>query len=96
MATGPGGGINGLINGLNSITDAFALNCVYCSVVDSQASQVLRPGAEGHLMATGYGMQHKIDHNWLEGQSSGIFCGGFAGGSGCPYTCGSPGPFVDH
>jgi hypothetical protein len=63
--------------GLNSISNAFSLSCVYCSVVDSQASQLLRPGAEGHVIWTAYGTQLKINHNWLEGQSSCVFGGGF-------------------
>jgi len=77
-----GTGASGLVNGLNSTTDSFAMNCVYCSLVDSQASQNLRPGGEGHTIGTGFGTQFKFNHNWLEGQSIGSFSGGFAGGSG--------------
>ncbi|MGD0571147.1 MAG: Ig domain-containing protein [Candidatus Sulfotelmatobacter sp.] len=66
-----------LATGANAISTAFELGCIYCSVVDSQVSQALRPGAEGHAGGANWGSQFKIDHNWLEGQSSGFFCGGF-------------------
>jgi Putative Ig domain len=65
-----------LTAGRNRISAGMQMSCSYCSLVDSQFSQNLRPGAEGHsLYVTGPG-PYKIDHNWLEGQSSGIFSGG--------------------
>jgi hypothetical protein len=65
-----------LAAGANSISAGMAINCQFCSLVDSQFSQNLRPGAEGHsVSAQGQG-PYKFDHNWLEGQSSGIFAGG--------------------
>jgi hypothetical protein len=66
-----------LAAGNNAVSDAFIMNCVACSIVDSQVSQALRPGAEGHAVGIGQGSAFKFDHNWLEGQSSGIFSGGF-------------------
>lgn len=66
-----------LAAGANSISNGFEIDCTYCSVVDSQVSQALRPGSEGHgILAQGEG-PYKIDHNWVEGQSSGIFSGGY-------------------
>jgi hypothetical protein len=71
-----------LTAGANSITSGFAMSaCNYCSVVDSQVSQALRPGAEGHAIST-EGIQYKFDHNWLEGQSSGVFAGGYSAVAG--------------
>jgi hypothetical protein len=62
--------------GLNSINNAFEISCSYCSVIDSQTSQNLRPGNEGHsVLANGLG-PYKINHDWFEGQSSGVFAGG--------------------
>jgi hypothetical protein len=68
-----------LAAGANSVSGAVLLSANYCSFVDSQISQALRPGAEGHAVGQGWGTQCKIDHNWAEGQSSGYFSGGFAG-----------------
>jgi hypothetical protein len=61
--------------GANSVSDAFNLICQNCSIVDSQTSQNLRPSAEGHSVLM-QGTQFKVDHNWFEGQSIGIFTGG--------------------
>ena len=67
-----------LTAGSNSMTNGFNLSgCYYCSVVGSQVSQALRPGAEGHAIL-GQGLTIKIDNVWLEGQSSGVFSGGFS------------------
>lgn len=65
-----------LAAGLNSTIEAFDMRtCSTCSVVGSQVSQVMRPGAEGHIASTsGYGI--KIDNDWFEGQSSCVFSGG--------------------
>ncbi len=68
-----------LAAGFNDISDGMEISCVYCSVLDSQFSQLLRPGAEGHVILTGMGEQLKINHNWAEGQSIGMFAGGFSG-----------------
>jgi hypothetical protein len=71
-----------LAAGANSVTSGFAMSaCNYCSVVDSQVSEVLRPGAEGHAIST-EGIEYKFDHNWLEGQSSCIFAGGYSAVAG--------------
>ena len=63
--------------GANSVSTGILIGCFYCSIVDSQISQILRPGAEGHASGARWGSQLKIDHNWFEGGSSGFFCGGF-------------------
>jgi hypothetical protein len=66
------------LNGSNKVSAGIQMPCAYCSVVDSQFSQMLRPGAEGHvILAQGPGA-YKFDHNWMEGQSSSIFAGGFS------------------
>jgi hypothetical protein len=63
--------------GLNSVSSAYDLNaCIYCSLLDSQMSQALRPGNEGHGIAAD-GLELKINHNWIEGQSIGIISGGY-------------------
>ena len=64
-----------LTAGTNSVSDGFNLICQYCSIVDSQTSQNLRPGSEGHSVLF-QGTQAKIDHNWFEGSSIGILSGG--------------------
>ena len=61
--------------GSNSISAGFSLFCTNCSIVDSQVSQALRPGAEGHSI-NAQGTTYKIDHNWLEGSSSCAIAGG--------------------
>ena len=64
--------------GANSIDAAVDFSgCYYCSFTDSQISQVLHPGSEGHAIYSG-GNAEKIVNNWLEGQSSGIFAGGIS------------------
>lgn len=68
-----------LATGANSISAAISFACVYCSILDSQISEVLRPSAEGHQIYTSYGTSLKINHNWGEGQSIGLFSGGFSG-----------------
>ena len=64
-----------LAAGLNTVSNAFDLTCIYCSIVDSQTSQNLRPGSEGHSIYTN-GQQLKFDHNWIEGQSIGMLSAG--------------------
>jgi hypothetical protein len=66
-----------LTAGANSVSSPIELDCNYCSVVDSQTSQSLRPGSEGHSITVQGVGPFKINHNWIEGQSSGIFSGGF-------------------
>ena len=67
--------------GYNQIATALSLgSCAYCSVVGSQFSQLLRPGAEGHVGALS-GVYIKVSNNWAEGQSSCFFTGG---GSSAP------------
>ena len=68
-----------LANGANSVSDDIVLSCVYCSILDSQMSESLRPGGEGHAIYTNYGYQLKINHNWIEGSSIGMISGGFSG-----------------
>jgi hypothetical protein len=66
------------LNGSNKISAGAQMSCAWCSVVDSQFSQLLRPGAEGHvILAQGPG-PYKFNHNWMEGQSSSIFAAGFS------------------
>ncbi len=68
-----------LANGANAVASGINFSaCVYCSLVDSQISQTLRPGAEGHAILW-QGITGKIDHNWVEGSSIGLFSGGFSG-----------------
>ena len=73
-----------LAAGRNSIINAFFIpTCQQCSIVGSQVSMVMRPGAEGHTVGAGQvGPGTKIDNDWLEGQSSCIFTGGQAGATG--------------
>jgi hypothetical protein len=66
-----------LTAGANLISGGIYLNCITCALVDSQVSEALRPGLEGHAVFLQYENTVKIDHNWLEGQSIGVFCGGF-------------------
>ena len=67
-----------LTTGTNSMSAGFNLSgCYYCSVVGSQVSQALRPGSEGHAIL-GQGLAYKFDNDWLEGESSGVFSGGFS------------------
>jgi hypothetical protein len=73
-----------LQTGGTSTVDAFALYGSYISIVDSQGSQNLRPGSEGHSVGMDGPGPYKIVHNWFEGQSSCMFAGGFGGGTGPP------------
>jgi hypothetical protein len=71
-----------LVYGSNQISNAIQTTAQYSSIVDSAMTLLLRPGAEGHTIVTGQGFCcHKFNHNFLEGQSIGFFCGGFAGGA---------------
>jgi hypothetical protein len=70
-----------LFTGSNSVITGIEFVCVYCSIVDSQISQIMRPSSEGHAIGC-QGTDYKINHNWIEGGSSGCIGGGFSGGSG--------------
>ena len=63
--------------GANSVSTGILLGCDECSITNTQVSQVLRPGGEGHALGAAWGATLKIVHNNLVGQSSGFFCGGF-------------------
>ena len=68
----------GIQSGANSISGGFVISCYYCSIVDSQTSQILRPGAEGHAIFEGWTTVAKINHNWISGDSIGSLCGGLS------------------
>ena len=67
--------------------------CMTCSLVDSQVSEAIRPGEEGHAVNAS-GVQLKIDFNWLEGQSSCIFPAGFSYVNGVPFTDVGAAPYI--
>ena len=61
----------------NATPHAIKFNCNYCGITNTYVDQVLRPGAEGHVInVTVSGGPMKINHNWLEGASSALFIGG--------------------
>ncbi len=64
-------GLNSIVNGLDMPT------CLYCSEMFSYHDRLLYPGAEGHQIQLGYSITIKLARNWLEGESSGRFCGGY-------------------
>ena len=65
--------------GANSLpADLSFAGCIDCSVSFSYIDRSIRPGAEGHAIYAGLAQQIKVVHNWVEGMSSGTFCGGFA------------------
>jgi hypothetical protein len=67
-----------LYAGTNSLAGVFYINnCYYCSLGDSQVSQAIRPGGEGHSVGPD-GNVIKLYDLFLEGQSSGVFCGGLS------------------
>lgn len=64
--------------GNSEIATALSLgSCDYCSFVGSSVTQVLRPGAEGHIGGLS-GIFLKISNVWGEGESSCFFTGGGA------------------
>lgn len=67
--------------GANSVSGGLDWEGIYVSVVDSQISQIMKPGGEHHAMTLDAN-QVKVNHNWLEGGSIGIFSGGYSGGTG--------------
>jgi hypothetical protein len=74
-----GGVATGPPTGTNVIANDFAfLGCVYCSVSYSYTDRSLRPASEGHALSFLLAQHVKIVHSWLEGNSSGHLCGGFA------------------
>ncbi|HYM76915.1 MAG TPA: hypothetical protein VE377_13135 [Candidatus Dormibacteraeota bacterium] len=64
--------------GANSLPNDVSMNCIGCSISYSYVDRSLRPGAEGHVAAVKLGQNLKFVHNWFEGQSSGVFCGGWS------------------
>jgi hypothetical protein len=73
-----------LHTGANSISNGVHMQCIYCSALDGNISQVLRPSAEGHGFGYGYGSQMKVNHNWIDGGSSASLCGGFGASVSIP------------
>ncbi len=71
-----------LAAGSNSNAVGFNLSGInYGSLVGSQGSQLLRPGSEGHVSNINSNTV-KLVNDWLEGQSSPIFPGGFGSAPG--------------
>jgi hypothetical protein len=70
VATGPA-------VGTNIIPNDVVLDCATCSLMYSYIDQSLRPGSEGHAIYLGIPETIKINHNWSEGQSIGLFAGGY-------------------
>ena len=73
-----GGVATGGATGANSLPNDVAMSCINCSISYSYVDRSLRPGSEGHAVAIKLGQTLKFVHNWFEGQSSGLFCGGWA------------------
>ena len=67
--------------GANAVSAGLDWEGIYVSVVDSQISQIMKPGDEHHAISL-QADQVKVNHNWLEGGSIGIFSGGYSGGTG--------------
>lgn len=68
-----------LSSGYGQISTAVVISrCFYCSMVGNHASELLRPGGEGHIVEAS-GSSLKISNNWFEGQSSCVFVGGSSG-----------------
>ncbi len=75
-----GGVATGGPTGANSIPNDIAFSaCIGCSISYNYVDKSIRPGAEGHGIQLSLVQQIKIVHNWIEGQSVGVMCGGFAG-----------------
>jgi hypothetical protein len=73
-----GGVATGGATGANIVPNGMAFGCIGCSVAYSYFDKMLRPGNEGHVIYLGYAQQFKVVHNWIEGQSSGLFAGGYS------------------
>ena len=67
-----------LYTGTTTNSDGLNFNgCYYCSVLDWQASQMLRPGSEGHALL-GQGQVLRYENYVINCCSSGVFGGGLA------------------
>jgi hypothetical protein len=65
--------------GANSIPNDIALQgCIYCSVAYNYIDGSIRPGAEGHGIQLSLVQQIKLVHNWIEGNSIPVLCGGWS------------------
>ena len=74
-----GGVATGPAVGTTIIPADFTISgCVSCSILYSYVDQSLRPPSEGHVVSILLAQTLKFAHNWFEGMSSGVFCGGFA------------------
>ena len=76
--------------GANSLPNIVSLaGCIDCSLAYNYMDRAIRPGGEGHGIGMQLTGQIKIVHNWIEGQSIGVLCGGqsnqigFTGFVGC-------------
>lgn len=67
--------------GANQISGGCDLEGIYISFMNSQISQIERPGAESHP-CTVNSNSFKGVHNWFGAGSQGFFPGGYSGGSG--------------
>lgn len=78
------GDMRSLGSGGNALASALSTSgCIYCSVIDFQISQAIRPGGEGHAMGID-GNNLKIAYGVARGQSSGVFFGGSLTQPGVP------------
>ncbi|HXM63720.1 MAG TPA: choice-of-anchor D domain-containing protein [Terriglobales bacterium] len=64
--------------GTNVIPNDIVFNCNQCSAMYGYIDKSLRPASEGHGIYLGLAQQIKINHNWVEGQSIGLFAGGYS------------------
>jgi hypothetical protein len=67
--------------GANQVTGGCQLEGIYISFMDSQISQIERPGAESHP-CTVNSNSFKGVHNWFGAGSQGFFPGGYSSGNG--------------
>jgi hypothetical protein len=72
-----GGIATGPAVGTNAIPNDVVLDCATCSFMYSYIDKSLRPGAEGHTIYLALSQTLKVGHNWSEGQSIGLFAGGY-------------------
>lgn len=70
-----------LFCGSTSNTSGISFTVVNGSIGDTQISQIMRPGSEGHAISY-EGTIGKFYHLWIEGASSGFFTGGYATATG--------------
>lgn len=64
--------------GFNQVPNGFFINATHWSIDYCYLDRLLRPGSEGHLIDVNLSQYGKIDHSWLEGESIGIFTGGYS------------------